>query len=142
MHKLPVKLDDSSNPVRTRGEEGCAEMQRVLLLPKAGTGHDADARGVEKTQRVELVRGPSFLAGLRHGRTRQVDGREEIHGSLWFLTLDPFHLLKGRVDGFGASVQAREDVVVLPSVQLVARFPLARWIHHQLHRALPGHGRT
>ncbi len=57
-------------------------MQRPLPLPEAAARNDADARGVEEAEAVELVRGAVFLGGLFDGAGREGDGGVEVHGAL------------------------------------------------------------
>lgn len=71
-----MKLGNLSHPLRAWCQERGAEMQRALLLPKAGTRHDADARGVEEAEAVELVGLAAFFLGLLDGFGREGDGGE------------------------------------------------------------------
>jgi hypothetical protein len=46
IHKLLMKLRNSSHPFRSRRQKRRAEMQRPLLLPKARTRHNTNPRCV------------------------------------------------------------------------------------------------
>lgn len=67
IHKLLVELDNAAHPLRPRGEERGAEMQRPFLLAESGSRNDADAGGLEQAHGVELVRGAALGPG-RLGR--------------------------------------------------------------------------
>lgn len=73
---------DPAHPLRARRQKRRPEMQRALPLPEAGTGDDADARGVEEAEAVEGVRGAAVALGLGEGAGGEGDGRVEVHGAL------------------------------------------------------------
>ena len=79
LHKVLVEFRDSANPLGTRRQERSSEMQCVLFLAEARSGDDADSRGVEQAEGVELVWGAAFLLGCFNGFGGQVDGGEEVH---------------------------------------------------------------
>ena len=77
-----MKVRDPTHPIRARGQKRSPEMERVLLLTEAGPWNDADARPVQETEAVELVRSAVFLRGLFDGARGQGDGWVEVHGAL------------------------------------------------------------
>lgn len=80
-----MKCRDPPHPLRARRQKRGSEMQRAFLLAEPGAGDDADARGVEEAEAVELVRGAVFFLGLLDGAGREGDGWVEVHGALgWF----------------------------------------------------------
>ena len=81
-HELLMKFRNPANPFGSRRQERRAEMQRTLFLAKAGSGYDADSRGVEQTRGIELIRLPTFFLGLCLCRLRQVNGWEEVQRCL------------------------------------------------------------
>lgn len=75
---------DPPHPLGAGRQERGSKMQRALLLAEARARNDADARGVEEAEAVELVRGAVFLLGLLDGAGREGDGWVEVHGALDF----------------------------------------------------------
>ena len=73
---------DPLDPLGPRREERGPEVVFPLLLAEAAAGDEADARGVEEAEAVELVRGAVFLFGLGGGAGGQGDGWVEVHGAL------------------------------------------------------------
>lgn len=82
VHELGVELDDALNPVGARGKEGCAEVESVILLAEAGAGDDTDTCGVQQGHAVELIGGAALGAGGFNGLGGEVNGGEEVHGTL------------------------------------------------------------
>ena len=82
VHELGVELDDALNPVGARGEEGCAEVETVLLLTEAGARDDANTGGVQQSQAVELIGSAALGGGGFDGLSGEVDSGEEVHGTL------------------------------------------------------------
>ncbi len=78
-----MKLPNPPHPLRPRRQERSPEMQCPLPLPEAAAGNDADARGVEEAEAVELVRGAVFGGGLLDGAGGEGDGGVEVHGALF-----------------------------------------------------------
>lgn len=85
-----MEFRDSSHPLRARRQERGTQMQRALLLPKSGAGHDTDTRGVEQPETIELVGLAVFLFGLLDCFRGNGDGGEEIHGALLKDGLDSY----------------------------------------------------
>lgn len=79
-----MELRDPPHPLRAGRQERSPEMQRAFFLTEARPGDDADARGVEEAEAVELVRGAVFFPGLLDGAGREGDGGVEVHGALDF----------------------------------------------------------
>ena len=84
---------DPTHPVRARRQKGRPEMQRPFLLPEARAWNDADARGVQEPEAVELVWLSLLSLRLLDGFSRDGDGGEEVHGALSAeLGIHPYHL--------------------------------------------------
>jgi hypothetical protein len=81
LHKLAVELLDPADPLGTRRQEGCPEVERALLLSETTTRNNADTGSLEQPHAVELV---GALAGALRGvdgLLRECDAREEVHGA-------------------------------------------------------------
>lgn len=136
IHELLVELDNAANPLGTRSKEGSAEVQATLLLTEPRTRNNADAGSLEELHAVELVGGAALLGGGLGGLGGQVDGREEVHGTLGSTALDALHLLKRLVEGVGALPHALVDAAVLLLVELVGGLAGLGRVDHQLDQAL------
>ena len=79
-----------------RRQEGRAEVEGVRVrLPKAGAGHDDEARRVEQLERVELVRGAPRLARGGDRLDGQLDAGEEVERALGGRARDAGQLIEG-----------------------------------------------
>lgn len=140
IHELLVELDNVPNPLGTRRKEGSAEVQATLLLSESGAGNQANAGSLQELHAVELIRGAALLGSGLGGLGGQVDGREEVHGSLGRAALDALHLLKGLVERGGALLHALVDTPVLLLVELVGGLAGLGRVDHQLDQALADDG--
>lgn len=140
LHELLVELDNPSSPLGAGGQESGTEVQAALLLPEAGTGHDADTRRLEEAHAVELIRGAALGGGGLAGLGGQGDRWEEVHGALGLAALDALHLGEGLVEGGGALAQALKDAVVLLAVELVRGLTGLGGVDHDLDEALADDG--
>lgn len=82
-----MKLRNPPHPLRAGGQKRRSEMERAFLLAEAGSRHNADARGVEEAETVELVRGAVLLFGLLDGAGGKGDGWVKVHGALEWVWL-------------------------------------------------------
>ncbi len=79
LHELFVELDDPSNPLGTRRQEGSSEVECVLLLTKSCTRDNTYSGCIEETECVKFVRGTFLFLCSLDGFFWEFDGREEIH---------------------------------------------------------------
>lgn len=77
-----MEVDDAADPLGAGGKEGGAEMPGALPLTETGAGNGADTRGVEHAQSVELIGLAALILGLLDSLGGELDGREEVHGTL------------------------------------------------------------
>lgn len=136
IHELLVELDNAANPLGTRSKEGSAEVQATLLLTEPRTRNNADAGSLEELHAVKLVGGAALVGGGLGGLGGQVDGREEVHGTLGSTALYALHLLKRLVESVGALPHALVDAAVLLLVELVGGLAGLGRVDHQLDQAL------
>lgn len=74
-----MELPNPAHPLRPRRQKRRPEMQRPLPLSEPRARHEANARGVEEAEAVELVGGTVFLLRLFDGAGREGDGGVEVH---------------------------------------------------------------
>lgn len=86
-------------------QNGHSEVICALSLSKATSWHQTNASLLQHLHAVKHVRLLAFLQGLFNGLVRDGYARERVHGSLDWITSDPWHSVQDLLRQFGLLCQ-------------------------------------
>lgn len=131
-----MEFDNAADPFSTRGKECGSEVKSSLFLAETASRNDANTGGIEQLHAVEGVGCATIGSSSFDSLLGEMDGREEVHGTLGLVALNAFHLGESLVQSSGTLLEAVEDVVVLLVVQLEGGLSSSGRVDHELDEAL------
>lgn len=87
-----MEFDNAAYPFSARSKECGSEVKSSLFLAEAAARDDANTSSIEQLHAVESIRCATIGSGSFDGLLGEVDGREEVHGTLGLVALNAFHL--------------------------------------------------